>query len=167
MILLFKTSFANCDVIFFPYHYAFLCYSAEFITSLEIATKPKVTTNIWAGVGTVSSFLFLDKPTVGLEIAIEKRRYFKTENFKNFSLSGYLGAAYMTDLKDIANIGVVPGLKLSHKTHVSQKLIFEPYISLSVPISYDFLESTGYVPLPVLTVGVRFGLSKIIKEIKS
>ena len=72
-ILVSMTSTARCDVIFFPRQYAALCYSAEFIYSYEKVKKIKNTTVFWGGVGCVGSFLFIDQPTYGLEIAVEKK----------------------------------------------------------------------------------------------
>ena len=83
LLLLVKTSTANCDVIYFPYQYTFFCYSAELIYSFEKAKKAKNTTNYWGGIGVVGSFYYLDKPTCGLELAIEKRHYFVKTRYAN------------------------------------------------------------------------------------
>jgi hypothetical protein len=161
LILTIKTMSANCDVIFFPYQYTLLCYSAELIYSHENIKKSKNTTNFWAGTGVVGSFLYLDMPTYGLELAIEKRHYFKPDQFKHFFISAYLGTAYMTNFNDISHLGLVPGLKINYKAQLTQKIILEPYVSLSLPITYDLQDTFGYVPFPVLTIGARFGLSNL------
>jgi hypothetical protein len=71
-ILISMTAAARCDVIFFPRQYAALCYWVEFIYSYEKVKKIKNTTVFWGGAGCVGSFLYIDQPTYGLEIAVEK-----------------------------------------------------------------------------------------------
>ena len=164
---LFTTLEANCDVIFFPYQYSGISYSAEVIYSVERLNSAKNTTNIWIGIGCVGSFLFLDQPAAGFEFAFEKRHYFQPEKFKHFSISGYIGAAFMTNLDDINDVGLVPGFKINYKAQISPKIILEPYISLSVPICYNIVDESGYVPFPVLTVGVRFGLCEHMDKRKN
>ena len=166
LILTIKTMSANCDVIFFPYQYTLLCYSAELIYSQENIKRPKNTTNFWAGTGVVGSFFYLDMPTYGLEVAIEKRHYFKADEFKKFFISAYIGAAYMTDFKNTSHIGLVPGVKINYKAQLTPKLILEPYVSLSLPITYDLRDTFGYFPFPALTIGARFGLSNMKNKIK-
>lgn len=160
-ILISKSLPSHCDVIFVPRQYSGLCYSAELIYSFEKAKKVKNTTVFWGGVGTVGSFLYPDEPAYGLEIAIEKRHYFQPDNFKHFFISAYLGTAYMTDFDNSSNIGVIPGFKINYKAQITQRTILEPYISLSLPIMYDISFSSGYFPVPILTFGARFGLSKL------
>lgn len=165
LIISIKTLSANCDVIYSPYQYTFFCYSAEFIYSYEKVKKPKNTTNFWCGAGIVGSFYYLGKPVYGLELAVEKRHYFKPDIFKNWFISAYVGTALMTNFNDIYNIGLVPGLKINYKAQLSQKLIIEPYLSLSLPITYDLIDTFTYVPFPVLTVGARFGISRLKKRL--
>ena len=166
LILTIKTMSANCDVIFFPYQYTLICYSAELIYSQENIKRPKNTTNFWAGTGVIGSFLYLDMPTYGLEVAIEKRHYFKPDEFKHFFISAYLGTAYMTNFNNTSHIGLVPGLKINYKAQLTPKLILEPYVSLSLPITYDLLDSSGFFPFPALTIGARFGLSNLKNKTK-
>ena len=161
ILLLVKTSTANCDVIYFPYQYTIFCYSAELIYSFEKVKKTKNTTNYWGGIGVVGSFYFLEEPTYGLELAIEKRHYFQQDKFKSFFISAYIGTAYMTDFKYISDIGIVPGIKINYKAQISKKLILEPYLSLSLPITYDLKGSYRYTPFPAMTIGARFGLGKL------
>lgn len=89
---------ASCDVLFFPYQYAGISYSVELICSSEKVNTAKSTTILWGGIGCAGSFLFIDEPVAGLELAIEKRHYFKSDKFKHFSVSGYIGGAFMTNL---------------------------------------------------------------------
>jgi hypothetical protein len=166
LLLMIKTMSANCDVIFFPYQYTLLCYSAELIYSHENIKKSKNTTNFWAGTGVVGSFLYLDKPTYGLELAIEKRHYFKPDVFKHFFISAYLGTAYMTNFNNTSHIGLVPGFKINYKAQLTPELILEPYVSLSLPITYDLQDSSGFVPFPALTIGARFGISNLKNKTK-
>ena len=155
---------SNCDVIFYPqYHHDQLCYSTELIYSFEKAKNNNWTTVFWGGAGCVGSLKSLGQPSYGLEIAVEKRYYFQKNNYKHFFVSAYLGSAYMTDFKDASNIGIIPGIKINYKAEISNKLLLEPYISLSYPLTYDFKESIGIKPVPVWTLGVRFGLFNLKK----
>ncbi len=149
---------AYSDVIYFPYQYSLISYSAELIYSSEKVNGDKRSTVLWGGIGGVGSFFYLDQPTLGLELAIEKRHYFKPEEFEHFFMSGYIGTAYMTNFNDISDIGIVPGIKINYKAQLSQKIILEPYISISLPISYSITYTSMYVPFPVATIGLRFGL---------
>jgi hypothetical protein len=167
LLLTIKTFSANGDAIFFPIQYAVLCYSAEVIYSYEKAKKTKNTTNYWIGTGVVGSFYYLEIPVYGLEAAIETRHYFKSDKYKKFFISAYLGTAYMTDFNQISNFGLIPGLKTNYKIQLSSSLILEPYISLSLPITYDIKDKYVYPPFPVLTIGARFGISKLINMNKT
>ena len=158
---------ARCDVIFVPRQYAAICYSAEFIYSYEILKKPKNTTVFWGGVGCVGSFINSNQPTYGVEIAVEKRHYFQPEKFKHFFISAYIGAAYMTEFKYAHDIGIIPGLKINYKAQTSRGTVLEPYISLSLPIMRDVKENIRFFPIPVVTVGARFGLNKLRNTMKS
>lgn len=102
------TSYAKCDVIFFPYQYSLVNYSVEFVYSYELAKKIKSSTVFWGGAGIVGSFLYLSEPVAGLEIALERRRYFKPEQFRGFFISGYIGIAYMNNFTSMNDIGLVP-----------------------------------------------------------
>jgi len=149
---------AKCDVIFFPYQYSLVNYSIEFIYSYELAKKIKSSTVFWGGIGTVGSFYYLDEPVAGLEIAVERRRYFKPELYRKFFISGYIGAAYMTDFSDTYNLGLVPGFKFNYKAQLSKNLVFEPYVGLSLPITFDMIYEEFYVPFPMATIGIRLGI---------
>ena len=166
LILTIKTYSANCDAIFFPIQYSVFCYSAELIYSFEKAKKLTNTTNYWAGTGVVGSFYYLDIPVYGLEAAIEKRHYFKPDKFKHFFVSAYIGTAYMTDFNQISNFGLIPGLKINYKIQLSSKLILEPYLSFSLPITCDVKDRFIYMPFPALTIGARFGILKLKNETK-
>jgi len=73
----------------------------------------------------------------------------------------------MTDFKDASNIGIIPGFKINYKAEISSKLLLEPYISLSLPLTYDINETLGIKPVSVVTIGVRFGLFKLKNEKKN
>jgi len=152
----------SADVIFFPRQYSVLCYSAEFILSLEKSVKPKTTNVLWSGIGCVGSFYYFDQPVYGLELGYERRHYFKPDSYKHFSISPYIGTALMTDFESIKYIGIVPGVKVNYNAQISKNLLLEPYLSLSIPLIYDIPNIEGYVPFPVLTIGVRIGLGKLI-----
>ncbi|MBN1184799.1 MAG: hypothetical protein JXB49_21110 [Bacteroidales bacterium] len=160
-IFLFITSSAKSDVIFFPYQYSLINYSLEFVYSYELAKKEKISTVFWGGAGTVGSFFYLDKPVTGLEVAVERRRYFKPDLYKNFFISGYIGVAYMTDFKGTKDLGLVPGFKFNYKAQLSKNLVMEPYIGLSVPITMDMNYQDFYVPFPMATIGIRLGITTL------
>lgn len=167
-ILFLNSISALADVIFFPRQYSLFCYSAEFTLSLEKSVKPKATNTLWGGVGCVGSFYYLNQPVVGLEIAYERRHYFKADLYKNLFISTYLGTALMTDFDNTKYIGIVPGFKINYKAIIKNNFLIEPYLSLSVPFIYDFPDIEGYVPFPVLTLGTRIGLGKVKpKKIKT
>jgi hypothetical protein len=160
-LFLFLTISAYCDVIYYPPQKSFLSYSAELIYSFEKVNKPKTTTSLWGGLGVVGSFSNLAEPAAGLEVAIERRHYFQENTFKHFFISGYLGAAYMTDFNYISDFGIVPGFKLNYKGQLSPQTVIEPYVSLSVPFTWETEDFDGYIPLPVITVGIRLGLCNL------
>lgn len=153
---------AKCDVIFFPYPFTGVSYSAEFIFSFENFKKAKNTTNYWGGCGIVGSLVYTsEKPLFGLEAAIERRHYFKPEKFKHFFISAYLGSAYMTNFGSFSSIGLVPGFKINYKANVATNLVFEPYIGLSLPITHELTKYRDTLAFPALTFGARFGFNKL------
>jgi len=156
--ILLNVSFAKGDVIFYPRQITLLSYSTELIGSFEQANNAKNSTCLWGGIGCVGSFYYMDQPTLGFELAIEQRHYFKADQFRNFFISAYIGTAFMTDYKYISDFGIVPGIKINYKIQTTPKTVLEPYISLSVPIVWDTDTFSSYVALPVITIGVRFGL---------
>lgn len=158
--------FARCDVIFFPIQYTLLAYSAELILSYEQAVKDKSSNVLWGGAGCVGSFLMREYPVAGLELAYERRRYFKPGEYEHFFISGYLGTALMTNFNDICDIGIIPGFKINYKARLAPKIILEPYISVSLPISYSLKYTEMYFPFPVATIGIRLGFSNLRKERK-
>ena len=161
IILSLYTLTGSADVIFFPRQYSVLCYSAEFTLSLEKSVKPKATNVLWGGAGCVGSFQYFDQPVYGLELAYERRHYFKPDSYKHFFISSYVGTALMSDFQSTNYIGIVPGLKVNYKAQISKNLLPEPYLSLSIPFIYDLPNIEGYVPFPVLTIGARIGLVKL------
>jgi len=152
---------AFCDVIYYPKPKSFVSYSAELIYSFEKVNKPKTTTSLWGGFGCVGSFKYLAEPAAGLELAIERRHYFQENTFKHFFISGYLGAAYMTDFNNISDFGIVPGFKFNYKGQLSPQAVIEPYVSLSIPFTWETEDFDSYVPLPVITIGIRIGICNL------
>jgi len=153
---------AKCDVIFFPYPFTGVVYSAEVIYSFENLKKAKNTTNYWGGCGIVGSMVYAsEKPLFGLEAAIERRHYFKPEKFNHFFISAYLGGAYMTDFGSFSSIGLVPGLKINYKANLTTNLVIEPYVSLSLPITHELTRYQDTLAFPALTFGARFGFNKL------
>ena len=161
VILCITTLSGYSDVIFFPKQYSVFCYSAEFALSLENIVKPKATNTLWGGIGCVGSFQYFNQPVFGMEVAYERRHYFKPDSYKNLFISAYLGTALMTDFQSSNYIGFVPGFKINYKAQITKSFIIEPYLSLSVPIIYDIPYYEGFVPFPVLTIGTRIGLGKV------
>ena len=160
IIFLFGSLSAKSDVIYFPYQYTLVSYSVEFIYSAEWVKKLKSSNVFWAGTGIVGSFFYMKKPTAGVEVAYERRFYFKPDLYNHFFISGYLGAAYMTNFKNINDVGIVPGFKLNYKAQLKKNLVLEPYVGLSLPVT------VGYLPFPVATVGLRLGICKLKKRNK-
>ena len=164
IVLIFFTTLpltAFCDAIFFPYPFTGICYSAEIIYSFEKVKKAKNTTDFWGGIGHVGSFIYLFEPTFGFELAIEKRHYFQPDKFKHFFVSAYLGTALMAQFRDAYTLGLIPGCKINYKAHITKIMILEPYLSLSLPITYELNRHSDILPFPALTIGARFGLSRI------
>lgn len=166
LIISLVTLTGSADVIFFPRQYSLFCYSAEFTLSLEKIAKQNATNTLWGGIGWVGSFQYFNQPVIGLEIAYERRHYFKSDSYKNLFISSYLGTAFMTDFENTKYIGIVPGLKINYKAIIKNNFLIEPYLSLSVPLIYDFPEFEGYVPFPVLTIGTRIGFGKVNPKTK-
>ena len=164
LAFLFLSLSAKCDVIYFPYQYSLICYSLEFTYSYELAKKIKSSTVFWGGVGTVGSFYYLDEPRAGIELAVERRRYFKPEQYKHFFISGYIGAAYMTDFGNTNDLGLVPGFKFNYKAQLSRSLVLEPYLGLSLPITLNMDDAEFYFPYPVATIGIRLGICTLKKN---
>ena len=160
-ILLIYSLTVSADVIFFPRQYSVFCYSTEFTVSFEKAIKPKATNTLWGGVGCVGSFQYFNEPVFGLELAYERRHYFKPDTYKKLFFSSYIGTALMTDFNKTKYIGIVPGFKINYKATLYKNIIVEPYISISVPLVYDLPDFEGYVPFPVMTVGARFGFGNV------
>ena len=160
-LFLFLTISAYCDVIYYPPQKSFLSYSAELIYSFEKVNKPKTTTSLWGGFGCVGSFNNFTEPAAGLEVAFERRHYFQENIFKHFFISGYLGIAHMNDLKDISDFGIVPGFKINYKGQLSPETVIEPYISLSLPFTWEVEDFDKYITLPVITLGIRIGLCNL------
>jgi len=163
LIFLLVTSSTKCDVIYLPYQYSLFNFSAEFIYSYELAKKAKNSTAFWGGAGVVGSFLYLEEPAIGLEVAVERRRYFKPDQHNGFFMSVYLGAAYMTDFRNTHDLGLVTGLKVNYKSLLSKKLVMEPYLGLSLPVTLSMNYREFYFPFPVATIGIRLGITTLNK----
>ncbi|NLN30782.1 MAG: hypothetical protein GX158_06045 [Bacteroidales bacterium] len=159
LILLVSES-AFSDVIYIPYPFTGVSYSAELIVSKENINRPKNTAVYWAGCGIVGSLLS-GESLFGLESAIEGRHYFKPDQFRHFFLSAYLGAAFMTDLESFSSIGLVPGIKINYKANIRAGLVLEPYISLSLPITRELTEYPENAIFPAITFGARFGFNRL------
>jgi len=153
---------ARCDGITFG---DFLCYSAEFIYSLEKIKKHRSTISYWGGAGVVGG-LGRQFPgrAFGFEIAVEGRQYFKSESFKNFFLSAYLGSSFMIESESVPRICLVPGIKMNYKIKFTDKLILEPYCGFSLPLVREISRYPDTYIYPVFTFGARFGINKLIDK---
>jgi hypothetical protein len=150
---------SRCDVLSFR---DFCCYSAELIYSFEKIKKPRNTTSYWGGVGCVGGLGYHNAgQSYGLEIAIEKRHYFKPDNFKTFFISAYLGSALMTEFESSSRICLVPGIKINYKVKITNELVLEPYFSISLPITHELTRYNENYVFPALTFGARFGINKL------
>jgi hypothetical protein len=162
IFLLIISRSVKCDVLFFPYPFTGPCYSAELIYGFENFKKAKNTTNYWAGFGVVGSMLLTsEKPTFGLEAAIERRHYFKPDRYKHFFISAYLGSAFMIEFRSFSTIGIVPGVKINYKANVTTNLVLEPYLGFSVPITHELTRYRETLASPAITFGLRFGFNKL------
>jgi hypothetical protein len=70
----------------------------------------------------------------------------------------------MTEFEFIADLGIVPGIKMNYKAQLNERAILEPYISLSLPVTFDLTSSAMYAPFPVVTVGIRFGVCNLTRK---
>ena len=161
IIFLIMSKSALCDVIFFPYPFTGISYSAELIASYESFKKSKNSTNIWAGCGFVGSMVYPSMKSFGFEVAVEWRHYFEPDQFKHTFISAYIGGAHMTDFGSFSSIGLVPGIKINYKANVTKTLVLEPYVSFSVPITRELTDYKNTIAFPALTVGARFGLNRL------
>ncbi|MCF8224822.1 MAG: hypothetical protein K9J30_02970 [Bacteroidales bacterium] len=155
---------ASCDVLFSPYDSSKFTHSVELIVSHEIAISRRWSTVLRAGVGAAGSFEFLEMPVAGMELAAEERFYFKNNTLQGAFISGYIGAAFMTNLSEIYDVGVVSGINLGFKNQYARDRVFEPFIGISVPVGYSFKNSEIYIPIPVFTIGLRFGIYNTLRN---
>lgn len=168
LLTIFFFSPAYCDVIFTPLQYNFFSYSGEFLFNYEVLTRSRTTTCYWGGAGIVGSITRRFSPTLGAEIAVEKRRYFQPDSFKHFFLSSYLGLAYMRNPELAPDwMGIIPGIKINYKAQVTKSVVLEPYVSLSLPFTFDAKFKSAYFPIPVITAGARLGITKLKDQYSS
>ena len=67
----------------------------------------------------------------------------------------------MNDFNNMYDVGIVPGIKLNYKIKYLNNIAIEPYMGVSVPIAYSLTYNGPYIPFPVLTLGIRFGLNYV------
>ena len=69
----------------------------------------------------------------------------------------------MTNFSDRHDLGLVPGFKFNYKAQLSNSIVLEPYVGLSLPFAYDISNKLYYFPLPAATIGIRLGICKLKK----
>ena len=178
---LLSTTIIKADVIFFPISEFGINFSFELIASYEIPFSQYNTISFWGGGGVVFPIYQTKNPAIGTEIALEIRHYFKNQRFSEFNLGLYAGLAYMhapyfygNELRGYEDLfGIVPGIKLTYKQNVKNKMIIEPYVSISIPWynDLDSFKQNDWLkysePGLIFTIGARFGLNYIKSKIKS
>lgn len=158
------------DVIYSPYEDFHLAASLELIGSKEFSFTRQNTIDIWGGLGMVSRSFESFGPSLGAEMALEIRHYFKKDRYIGWNLGVYAGLAYMSHYtvsyaKIIHNnnsAGIVPGLKITYKKRYNNWLIGEPYVGISNIFSREIIrresinqfENDGFV----VTIGFRLGI---------
>jgi len=157
---------AKCDIIFNPLYLSPLSYSIEGIIEYERPLSEFKTINYWGGVGFVGNAFEPKYPAFGIELGIEKRKYFKS-NYKGLNFDLYFGTAFMIS-RDFhfgpinrygKFLGFIPGIKITQKSLISNNFVLEPYISFSIPF-YSRLDDRIFPRFyPCLTIGTRIGIS--------
>jgi hypothetical protein len=168
----------KADVIYSPSTETGAVLSLEGIVSYEIAFTSMNSFNLWGGGGFVFPANNFIHPAYGTEAALEFRHYFSRETFRKFNLGLYAGLAYMS-IPEMYNgrvvrrkpsAGFVPGIKLTYKHPVAEKLVAEPYISLSLPFydeSFNNLFSDNRDKGVTVTLGVRIGFNHVLNLVKN
>jgi hypothetical protein len=169
-ILLILPINSKADIIYSPYSSYNIAGSLEFIGSYEMSFSRLNTFSPWGGFGIVSSSIFSFNPSIGSEIGVEFRQYFKRDKFKGFNIGLYGGMAYMMNLSisrahlrhDNNSVGFVPGLKLTYKFKDKPRMAYEPYIGISNPFSFELTDSGSWENLEIFfTIGFRFSINEL------
>ena len=174
-VLLLPPVSSKADIIYSPYSQFNIAGSFEFIGSYEMPFSRLNTFSPWGGFGIVSSSALSFSPSIGSEIGLEFRQYFKRDKFKGFNFGFYGGMAYMMNLSisrahlrhDNNSVGFVPGVKLTYKFKNKPRMAFEPYIGISNPFSYELTNSGSWENLEIVyTIGFRFSLNELKTRIR-
>jgi ribosome biogenesis GTPase len=170
ILLLTLSISSKADIIYSPYNYFNIAGSFEFIGSYEMPFSSLNTFSPWGGFGIVSSSIISFNPSIGSEIGVEVRQYFRRDRFKRFNIGLYGGMAYMMNLSisrahiyhDNNSVGIVPGLKLTYKFKEKPRMAFEPYIGISNPFHYELADSGSWENLGIVyTIGFRISLNEL------
>jgi hypothetical protein len=163
---------SEADVIYSPSTETGAALSLEGIVSYEIAFTSMNSINLWGGGGFVFPANNFMHPAYGTEAALEVRQYFSRDTFSKFNVGLYAGLAYMS-VPEMYNgkvvnrkpsVGFVPGIKLTYKQPVAEKLVAEPYISLSLPFhdeSFSNIFSENRDNGLMVTLGLRIGFNQV------
>lgn len=146
-----------------------LVASLEAVASREKPFGGDKSVNIWAGFGLVSPANEMDRPSYGIEAAVELRDYFSKGGMCGFNGGAYVGLALMRNpvirkgwVERYGNtIGLVPGAKLTYKMPFKGRLFWEPYLGFSFPLYSQLDGDAGAAEDPqlVVTMGMRLGIS--------
>ncbi len=130
--------------------------SLEAVISYERQLTDHTALLFWTGLGTLWALPEVDA-FLGVEAALELRRYFVERTFSELSVSSYLGVALMDKSGGGTVVAVTPGIKVSWSGHQpSHTLYVEPYVGISYPMFKDPSEDDWDFPnLPHLTLGLR------------
>ena len=167
LLLFLKFSAGHSDNYFLPVRYTGFFSSAELAAIYEWTRNPGNTLGASAGFSFVDPLCNKDHPVGIVQLMLEGRQYLESSNFRHFFISGFLSAVYVTDFTRVKNVGIIPGLKINYKSQISNSLVLEPYLGLSLPFICDIENFNPSLPFPALTIGIRFGFSKIMDKLKN
>lgn len=169
----------KADVIYAPHTEFGTAFSLELIGSYEFPFTKYNTIDFWGGFGVVSMADEIGYPSLGGEVAVEVRQYFKSNSFKNLNVGLYMGLAYMRHpyfyhdhlTGHGTSVGLVPGLKLTYKKRINSWLVAEPYVGVSATwYDSNFKELFRWIshsePALLLNVGIRIGFNKVKVRVK-
>ena len=157
----------HCDIYYLPVRYTGFFISADLLYGIEKIKNANNTLGVWAGISMEEPVYNSHHPVGITGFAIEGKQYLEPEHYDHFFVSGYLSVVFVTDLNNVANLGLNPGLRFGYKSLISDRLILEPYLDLSLPLIYDMDHQNTSLPFSALTIGVRIRFSKIISRQRS
>ncbi len=169
IIVILTPKIINADDVFYPMKEGGFFLSTELIYSFENQIAKSNSYLLWGGIGSIWSVPYIkNNPAFGGELAFEIRHYFNKSDFERFNISAYTGTAFMrgpryySEAKYQSYWGLVSGIKTTYKVLIRNKIIVEPYLSVSYPIFLNISDSEWVNPiLPHVTFGIRIGIEKL------